>query len=80
MHNTKQQIFLTLIQHLVELTKIAMQTAIKRFLDMRLFCIGKEIEKGPTQAISRRQLDYQSDNYSPLRKIKFKNVQRSESN
>ncbi|KAM3128440.1 hypothetical protein pb186bvf_019448 [Paramecium bursaria] len=82
-NNTKQQIFLSLIQHLLDLTKMAMQTALKRFLDLKLFCIGKEIKEpsAPPQ-ITIKKYDYSSD-ASPARKRPFqlpKKVQRSESN
>ncbi|CAD8189306.1 unnamed protein product [Paramecium pentaurelia] len=76
LHNSKQQIFLCLIQHLIDLTKIALKCAVKRFLDMKLFCIGKEIEKSPI--LLNKRIDMIQ--FTAVKKNKIKRVMRSESN
>ncbi|CAD8183722.1 unnamed protein product [Paramecium octaurelia] len=63
---SKQSVFLNLVQHLVDITRMALELTIKSQTNLRLFCLGKEIgEKGVP-----------NNSKVPL----LRRVQRSESN
>ncbi|CAD8070984.1 unnamed protein product [Paramecium sonneborni] len=53
-----------------------MKCAVKRFLDMKLFCVGKEIEKAPI--LLTKKVDMIQ--FAAVKRIKMKKVMRSESN
>ncbi|CAD8114361.1 unnamed protein product [Paramecium sonneborni] len=53
-----------------------MNCAVKRFLDMKLFCVGKEIEKAPF--LLSKKIDMIQ--FATVKRNKIKRVMRSESN
>ncbi|CAD8110931.1 unnamed protein product [Paramecium sonneborni] len=66
-HNqSKWSIFLILVEHLIEITKMVLEFTIKRQTNLKLFCLGKEI--GEKITIYNKKIP------------EFKRVQRSESN
>ncbi|CAD8072094.1 unnamed protein product [Paramecium primaurelia] len=65
-NQNKQSVFLILVQHLIDITRMALELTIKSQTNLKLFCWGKEIgEKGITNNSKVAQL---------------RRVQRSESN
>ncbi|CAD8101332.1 unnamed protein product [Paramecium sonneborni] len=66
-NQSKQSIFLILLQHLIDITRMALEFTIKRQTNLRIFCVGKEIDKKQSTS-------------NPPKRLNFKSVQRSESN
>ncbi|CAD8187156.1 unnamed protein product [Paramecium pentaurelia] len=65
-NQSKQSIFLTLLQHMIDITRMTLEFTIKRQTNLRIFCVGKEIDKKKPTSNPPKRLNYISVQRSEL--------------